>query len=293
MMLSWMNKKEVPEQKSTRFNTMALFSPLHKILENFKNKYDLLNEERYHFGENSITAKKFAIYFTLNQRFQDLINQFNEHKYKDEHEVFKYAFELIDNFYKAIMFVLYDREKFKILMYVRNPNKYRASMALHAALIGGGAILFFSSSGLSSFAGGMATSFGLPSLGCQYFPHSMRILLFMRNQIDQLRLQMKEQCKNIIPGPTYYVILGVKEDETSERIRKAYKRLALKYHPDKPGGNNEIFAKIDAAYKVLSTPEDRQAYDYQLHLLKSTMDQEWECSQFEPPQEKRLMIGWR
>ena len=62
----------------------------------------------------------------------------------------------------------------------------------------------------------------------------------------------------------YYKILGVDKKAGSEDIKKAYRKLALKYHPDKNPGNKdaeEKFKKINEAYAVLSDSEKRKQYD--------------------------------
>jgi molecular chaperone DnaJ len=58
----------------------------------------------------------------------------------------------------------------------------------------------------------------------------------------------------------YYKILGVSRDASEEEIKKAYRRLAHKYHPDK-GGDPEKFKEINEAYQVLSDKEKRAQYD--------------------------------
>jgi molecular chaperone DnaJ len=62
------------------------------------------------------------------------------------------------------------------------------------------------------------------------------------------------------PGGNYYDILGVKKDATADQIKKAFRRLARKHHPD-AGGDEEKFKEINEAYEVLSDEEKRGQYD--------------------------------
>jgi curved DNA-binding protein len=62
----------------------------------------------------------------------------------------------------------------------------------------------------------------------------------------------------------YYQVLGVKKDASKEEIRKAYRKLAMKYHPDHTKGDKgseEKFKKISEAYAVLSDEKKRKEYD--------------------------------
>jgi curved DNA-binding protein len=63
----------------------------------------------------------------------------------------------------------------------------------------------------------------------------------------------------------YYQILGVSRDASPDDIKKAYRKLALKYHPDKAKGDKKVaeekFKQLSEAYAVLSNPEKRKEYD--------------------------------
>ncbi len=59
----------------------------------------------------------------------------------------------------------------------------------------------------------------------------------------------------------YYKILGVSEAATPGEIKKTYRNLAFRYHPDKNPGSQELMKEINEAYAVLSNPEKRQEYD--------------------------------
>src|SRR3989339_2189326 len=59
----------------------------------------------------------------------------------------------------------------------------------------------------------------------------------------------------------YYKILGVEKEASEEDIKKAYRKLAHEYHPDKAGGNANKFKEISEAYEILSDREKRTKYD--------------------------------
>lgn len=62
----------------------------------------------------------------------------------------------------------------------------------------------------------------------------------------------------------YYEILGLQKGASSEEIKKAYRKLAMQYHPDRNAGDKEAEAKfkeIGEAYGTLSDPQKKQQYD--------------------------------
>lgn len=59
----------------------------------------------------------------------------------------------------------------------------------------------------------------------------------------------------------YYNILGVTKAATEDEIKKAYRKLAHQYHPDKTGGDDQKFKEINEAYQVLSDKNKRAQYD--------------------------------
>ena len=63
------------------------------------------------------------------------------------------------------------------------------------------------------------------------------------------------------PKKNYYEILWVAEDASEDEIKKAFRKAAVKYHPDKPGWDKEKFQEINWAYQVIWDKQKRQQYD--------------------------------
>ena len=59
----------------------------------------------------------------------------------------------------------------------------------------------------------------------------------------------------------YYDTLGVKKDASKDEIKKAFRKLAHQYHPDKKGGNEGKFKEVNEAYNILSNDKKRREYD--------------------------------
>ncbi len=59
----------------------------------------------------------------------------------------------------------------------------------------------------------------------------------------------------------YYEVLGVSKDASADEIKKSFRKLAVKYHPDKEGGDETKFKEINEAYEVLKDQSKRQRYD--------------------------------
>lgn len=59
----------------------------------------------------------------------------------------------------------------------------------------------------------------------------------------------------------YYEVLGVAKDASADEIKKAFRRAAVQYHPDKEGGDEAKFKEVNEAYDVLKDSQKRQRYD--------------------------------
>jgi preprotein translocase subunit Sec63 len=85
-------------------------------------------------------------------------------------------------------------------------------------------------------------------------PDAPRLLL---EDISPQELQGKEAAEK---KQNLYGDLGLEKTASENEIKKAYRISALKNHPDK-GGNIELFKKIGNAYRILSNPVSKKAYD--------------------------------
>ena len=70
----------------------------------------------------------------------------------------------------------------------------------------------------------------------------------------------------------FYEVLGVPPTASPQDIRSAYKKLARKFHPDRPTGDVSKFQSIQEAYETLSSPEKRRRYDHSASAAQETAD---------------------
>ncbi len=96
----------------------------------------------------------------------------------------------------------------------------------------------------------------------------------MLHDVFFIRFTKKNECDfylnplceigNCMAKQDFYEVLGVSKDASQEDIKRAYRKLAVKYHPDKNQGNQEAeekFREATEAYEVLKDPQKRQQYD--------------------------------
>ena len=83
----------------------------------------------------------------------------------------------------------------------------------------------------------------------------------------------------------YYYILGIKQSATTDEVKKAYRKLSLKFHPDKNDGDEffaDRFKEVLEAYETLSEPLKRQVYDKKRTGYSSTANQTQNGTNFSP-----------
>ncbi|MCG8883930.1 DnaJ domain-containing protein [Tenacibaculum finnmarkense] len=88
----------------------------------------------------------------------------------------------------------------------------------------------------------------------------------------------------------YYQILGLKNNASQEEIKKAYKKLALKFHPDKNNGDTffeQMFREIKDAYDVLSNPRSKGEFDIKLNNITNRTYRNTEPNNYRGNQYKR------
>lgn len=91
--------------------------------------------------------------------------------------------------------------------------------------------------------------------------------------------------------PDYYKTLGVPRNATADEIKKAYRKLARKHHPD-AGGDEAKFKEINEAYEVLSDDEKRNLYDQYGTANQNQIPQNWAGAQGGNPFGGQGFGGW-
>lgn len=97
--------------------------------------------------------------------------------------------------------------------------------------------------------------------------------------------------KQTLSRTYFYELLGVETTATEQEIKKAYRKKALQAHPDKPGGDRELFERIKYASDVLSDPHKRKAYDQFGELGVKVMEKNFSMDSMEMVMHLFLSIG--
>ena len=72
---------------------------------------------------------------------------------------------------------------------------------------------------------------------------------------------VKEDIRKMVKETRFYDVLGVRPDAHEATMKRSYRNLAKKYHPDKNPAAGDVFQEISMVYEVLSNPDKRRLYD--------------------------------
>jgi len=78
---------------------------------------------------------------------------------------------------------------------------------------------------------------------------------------DNRRWAQAPEEQDVATERDHYAVLGVPSDATEKQLKRAYRIMSLKFHPDKEGGSTRAFQRIAVAYETLSDPQKRRSYD--------------------------------
>src|SRR5437763_1098688 len=81
-----------------------------------------------------------------------------------------------------------------------------------------------------------------------------RTIALISNNVNSVS---KQTCYNKIMSKDYYQILGIDKKASPDDVKKAFRKLAHKYHPDKTGGDDSKFKEVNEAYSVLADEKKR------------------------------------
>ena len=108
--------------------------------------------------------------------------------------------------------------------------------------------------------------------------------IFLRTQRSNLRICLLLCIFGAVMSQDYYKYLGLNKKATDKEIKKAYRKRALKYHPDKVAEDEkekaeEKFLKVSEAYAVLGDKEKRKVYDQYGKQGIDAMEKGWDPKQ--------------
>jgi DnaJ family protein C protein 9 len=84
---------------------------------------------------------------------------------------------------------------------------------------------------------------------------------FLTQKKEKMETHIRSQLLEAFGSTDLYAILGVQKGASSEEINKAYKKFALKYHPDRKDGDPVKFKGLSCAHSILSDPAKKETYD--------------------------------
>lgn len=287
-MLSLFSPRKNTQSREPRFQAATEFSNLNLLINTLKDKQGkILNDvkniiiENYKKGiiinETSIDQKKYNVITEIINTIDQMKAHFNEQSVPQDEDYNKLdKLQLAGLMFSSILEAI--NTNLEVLATPRDARKATTTVLTYCGMVAGAAAaatmvsLSWPLILLSMYASDRGFALGYYVSGTNMLPASLQMLFDIAEEaikiFDKLRPEVShllENQQNQDYNINHYEVLELSFGASIEDVTKAYRQLALKYHPDKHTNNNlestAKFIAITNAYKFLTDPQLKDHYD--------------------------------